>query len=231
VHAVFLQLLACKEPPCDGVEAQSMSLVSWKYSELTHQAAQAQHQFWSLPAVYTPLLARWQQCRSIPCCGAPNFDAKWSSPQTAGDWNISNHSILYTFKLHARRIGLFTACPDVLNPLSVMNSTVTKIQLKTWIHFPTSNTLKASQPLSLNHRHLLCRGWKYTPAPVLRWVITLLRHGYSTLRFALRGTYKTIPSTDLWCVKSSNISSVGWRWMVWRRTMTTYWKKKRPLCV
>jgi len=22
VHAVFLQLLACKEPPCDGVEAQ-----------------------------------------------------------------------------------------------------------------------------------------------------------------------------------------------------------------
>jgi len=26
-HAVFLQLLACKEPPCDGVEAQSISQV------------------------------------------------------------------------------------------------------------------------------------------------------------------------------------------------------------
>jgi len=27
-HAMFLQLLACKEPPCDGVEAQEISQVS-----------------------------------------------------------------------------------------------------------------------------------------------------------------------------------------------------------
>jgi len=27
-HAAFLQLLACKEPPCDGVEAQYISQVS-----------------------------------------------------------------------------------------------------------------------------------------------------------------------------------------------------------
>jgi len=26
-HAVFLQLLACKEPPCDGVDVQSISHV------------------------------------------------------------------------------------------------------------------------------------------------------------------------------------------------------------
>jgi len=34
-HAAFLQLLVCKEPPCDGVEAQWISQVSWKYRELT----------------------------------------------------------------------------------------------------------------------------------------------------------------------------------------------------
>jgi len=35
VHAALLQLTACKEPPCDGVEAQWISPVSWKYRELT----------------------------------------------------------------------------------------------------------------------------------------------------------------------------------------------------
>jgi hypothetical protein len=44
VHAAFLQPVACKKSPGDGVEAQSISQVSWKYHELTHQAAQAQHQ-------------------------------------------------------------------------------------------------------------------------------------------------------------------------------------------
>jgi hypothetical protein len=51
--------------------------------------------------------------------------------------------------------------PDALNPLSVVNSTLTKIQSKTGTHFRTSNTLKTSQTRSLNHRHL-CRGRTYT---------------------------------------------------------------------
>jgi len=34
-HAAFLQLLACKEPPCDGFEARWISQVSWKYHVLT----------------------------------------------------------------------------------------------------------------------------------------------------------------------------------------------------
>ena len=34
-HAAFLQLLACKEPPRDSVEAQFISQVSGKYHELT----------------------------------------------------------------------------------------------------------------------------------------------------------------------------------------------------
>jgi hypothetical protein len=55
-HAVFLQLLACKEPPCDGVEAQGISHVSCTYRELTHQATQAQNQLSSSSTVYTPLL-------------------------------------------------------------------------------------------------------------------------------------------------------------------------------
>jgi len=33
-HAAFLQLLACKEPPCDGVEAHYISQVRWKYCDL-----------------------------------------------------------------------------------------------------------------------------------------------------------------------------------------------------
>jgi len=50
-----------------------------------------------------------------------------------------------------------------------------------------------------------------------------------TLRGTLRWTYKTIPTTRLWRMKSTNISSVGSRSRVWRCTMTKYWKKKTPL--
>jgi len=84
-----------------------------------------------------------------------------------------------------------------------------RILSKTWTCFSTSNTLKTSWTGSLNHRHLLCRGWKHTPAPVLRWVITLPSHGNATLRVHLRRTYKTIPTTRLPRVKSTNITSVG----------------------
>jgi len=77
VHAEFLQLLAFKEPPCDGIAAQ---LVSWKYCELTHEAAQAQHQLSSLYTVYTPLLTcRWQ-CQRRPLSVALNFHVERSSP-------------------------------------------------------------------------------------------------------------------------------------------------------
>jgi len=41
MHAAFLQLLACKKPVCDGVEAQRISQVSWQYRELTHQPTRA----------------------------------------------------------------------------------------------------------------------------------------------------------------------------------------------
>jgi len=34
-HAAFLQLLVCKEPPCDCVEAEWISEVSWKYRKHT----------------------------------------------------------------------------------------------------------------------------------------------------------------------------------------------------
>ena len=116
---------------------------------------------------------------------APNFHAERRSPQTAGDLNISNFTILDTFKLRARTIRLFAARPDALNPLSVVNSTLTMIQLKSWMHFPTSNTLKTSQNRSLNHCDLLCHGKRYTPAPALRRLITLLSLGNATLRVSL----------------------------------------------
>jgi hypothetical protein len=100
-HAAFLQLLACREPPCDGVEAQK---VSQKYRELTHEAAQAKHQRSSLTTVYTPLLACRRQCQRTPLSVTPNDDAERSSPQTAGDINLSHYTILNTFKWYARRI-------------------------------------------------------------------------------------------------------------------------------
>jgi len=123
------------------------------------------------------------------------------------------------------------ARPDALNLLSVVCSTLAKIQSKCWTHFPTLNTLKTSQTGSLNHRHLLRPARKHTIGPVLCWVITLLSHGNVMLRVALRQTYKAIPNTRLPCLKCTNISSVGSRRSAWRRTMTMCWKKNRPLCV
>jgi len=59
----------------------------------------------------------------------------------------------------------------------------------------------------------------------------LLSDGNGTLPVALRRTYRTIPTTHLVCVKSTNISSVGTRSRVWWRTRTTCWRKKTLLCV
>jgi len=143
-----------------------------------------------------------RQCQRRPLPVAPNFHAERSSPQTAGDLNISNYTIQNTFKLRARRIWLFAARPDALNPLSVVNSMLTKIQLKPWTRFPTSNTFKTLQTQRLNHRHLLCHGRKYTQAPALRISITFLSHRNAMLRVDVSQTYKTIPTTCLPRVRS-----------------------------
>jgi len=121
--------------------------------------------------------------------------------------------------------------PNVLNPLSVMYSTLTKMLSMTWMRFPTSNTLKTSQTWSLNYYHLLCQRWKHTRPPGLCCAFTLQFQGNATPRVALRRTYKTISTTRLRQMKSSNIRSVGSRWRAWRCTMTTCWMKKTPLCV
>jgi len=136
-----------------------------------------------------------------------------------------------TFKLHASGIWLFAAHPDALNLLSLVNSTLTKIQSKSWKCFPTSNTFRTSQTRSLNRNHLLCPRWTHTPAPAPRWLNKLLSHGNSTLRVALTQTDRTIPTTRLRHVKSRNIYSVGSSTRVWRRTMTMCWRERTPLCV
>jgi len=130
-----------------------------------------------------------------------------------------------------QRIWLFAVCPSWLNPLSVMNSMVTKIQSKTWTRFPTMNTFNIAQTQIFNHCHLCCCQQKYTPPSTLRWATTLLSHGNTTLRVALRQTYRTIPTTRLRRVKSINISSVGSRKRVWRRTMTSCWRNNTPLSI
>jgi hypothetical protein len=49
VYAAFLQLLVCKEPPHDGVEAEkSFKLAHSIVSSCPQQTAQAQHQLLSL---------------------------------------------------------------------------------------------------------------------------------------------------------------------------------------
>jgi len=47
----------------------------------------------------------------------------------------------------------------------------------------------------------------------------------------LRCTYKTIPTTCLRPVKSTNLSSVGSRRSAYRRTMTICWSKNTALCI
>jgi len=103
MQVAFLQLLACKEPPCDGV-SQKTSQVSGKYRELTHWAAQALLQLWSHSAVCTALLVCHQQCQRTPLSVPPDFHAERSSPQSAGDLNTLNYIVLNTLKLRARRI-------------------------------------------------------------------------------------------------------------------------------
>jgi len=165
------------------------------YREITYKAAQALHQLSSFCTQNTPLLACRRQCQRRPISVDSNFHAERSSPQTTGDLNISNYTILNTFKLHARRIWLFAVFPNALNTLSITNSTLTMIQSRTWTLFPTSNMVEPSQTWSLNHRHLLCRGQKHSPAPAVRWLITLLSHGNATLRVALGRNCRTIHTT------------------------------------
>ena len=108
---------------------------------------------------------------------------------------------------------------------------LTKIEIKTWTHFLTSNTLKASQARSLSYRHLHGRRRMTTSAPKLRWGIALLSHRNVTLRVALKWIYKTIPTTHLRSVKSINISRVRSRRKTWRHTLTMCWRRKTPLFV
>jgi len=200
-------------------------------SELTHQAAQAQHQLLSISTVYiSPLTCRWQ-CLKRPLVLAPNFHAARCSPQAAGNLNISNYTILDTFKLHARRIWVFTVRPDVFHLLSVVNSSITKFLSKAWTWFSTSNRLKTLHTRSLNHRHLLGCRRNASPAPALSWVITLVRYGNIMLWIAWGRTYNTIPTTCSRSVNNTNIAIVGSRRRVWIRTMIKFWRKKTPLCV
>jgi len=152
---------------------------------------------------------------------------------TSDSWrhNISNYTILNTFKLHARINSLFTACPHAVKLLSVMDSTLTRILTKTWTRFPISNSFETSQTRSLNQRHLLCRRRNHTLARALRWAMTLPSHSNAMLRVALRRTYKTIPTTRLRRVMSTTISSVGsWR-RAWIPTGMMCWRKKTLLRV
>ena len=135
------------------------------------------------------------------------------------------------FKVHARRIWLFTARPDVLNPLSVVNSKERKIQSKTWTCFATSNTFKTSRTRSLNPCHLLCSVQEHTPTEALCWAITSLSYHNVTPTVASWPTNKTIPNTCLRPVKTKNISSVGSRRWACRCTITTCSRKNTPLCV
>jgi hypothetical protein len=88
------------------------------------QCAHTQLQLSLIGIVSTPLLSRRRQCQRRPVSVAPDFHAESSSPQTAGDPNISNYTTLNTFELHPRTIGRFAGRPDPLNLLCIVNSTL-----------------------------------------------------------------------------------------------------------
>jgi len=124
---------------------KSLKLAEIIMSLHPHQAAQAHQQFLSFSTVYTALVVCGRQCQRRTHSIAPKFHAERSTPHTAGNLHISNYTILNTIKLQAKRIGLFAESPDWWNPLRVMNSMLTKIQLMTSMCFPTSNMLKTLQ--------------------------------------------------------------------------------------
>jgi len=194
-----------------------------------HQAAQAQHQLSSHSAVYTARLVCRRQCQRRFLAIAPSPHPKRCLPLTAGDFNISNVTILNTFKLHARRNCLFAERPDTLNLPSVMSSTLGKMQSSHGTHFPTSNRFKSRQARNLNHLHLLWPGPNHTPPLSLRCVIASQCNLTATLRVALRQTYNRIPTDYVWRMKKTNIRSVESRRRVWWRTMATCWRQKTPL--
>jgi len=105
------------------------------------------------------------------------------------------------------------------------------IQSKTWMGIPTSNSLKPSQTLVLNHGHLLCLWWNQTLPPALCWEISLLSQWNAILRVVLRWTYKLIPATHSQHVKSTNIPSMRCRRRAWKCIITRCWRKWTPTCV
>lgn len=177
------------------------------------QTAQAQHQHLSQSIVNTPLHLSHPRCLWWPLLVVPNVYVERCSTQTAVDWTISNYSILNTLMFHTRRVLLFAAWPDPWNPLSIMNSMLWKSTSKTWMHFPTSNTLQTSQPKCHIHHQLLGDGRKPAPALVLHCAFNTPRYADATLTVALTHSNKIIPTTHLRCVKSTNISNVESRWL------------------
>jgi hypothetical protein len=155
------------------------------YRKPTHQATHAQHEHSSLSDVYTLFLSGRRQCQRRPLSVAPNFHAERSSPPIAGYLNISTCTMLNTLKLSAKRILLFAVRPNVLNLLSIVNSMLTMIQVKTWTHFPTPNTMNKSQTRGIKDRHFPCRGRTQTPAQALHLSISLLSNRISMLSVSL----------------------------------------------
>ena len=116
---------------------------------------------------------------------------------TSDIWPLNLIKITHPEHLPVARQKNLIHCsvPLCVKSFSVLNSTLAKIQLKTCMHFPISNTLKSSQIQSLNHCHILCSGWKHVLVRTLHCGITLLSHWNATFRVALRQAYKTIPTT------------------------------------
>jgi hypothetical protein len=137
---------------------KSLKLAEFVVSLYPHQAAQAQHQLLTPSTVYTLLLTCYGECQRRPLSVARSFHVKRSSPQTAGGSNLTSNTIRNPFMMHSRSQSLFPVRPDMLNPLSIVNSTLRNIQSQTSTHFPSLNTLELSQTFSLNNPHLLCHG-------------------------------------------------------------------------
>lgn len=144
--------------------------------------------------------------------------------------NIANSTILNMVLFHIERIWQFTKCLKVLNPLSVMNSILTNIQLKTGIGFPTSDIAKTWCTRNLNCCNLQYRSLKHSLALVHCRATTLLSPQNMTLMVALWQTCKTISTSQLAHMKSTNISSVESRRSVSEYNMTTCWTKKPLYC-
>jgi hypothetical protein len=201
--------------------------VSWD----PHQTAQAQHQLPSLSTVNTTLLPCGRECLRRAHSVALNFRAERSLPQTAGDLNISNYTILNTIQVACQKNLTDHSAPQRVEPAQHHESNAIKGSVQDWNPFPyleqVGNILDSK---SLPPPPPLPRMAIYPSVDALLSEYIAEPWECNAKGF-LRMNLECNPYNQTATCKTYQFTLCGIKIRAWWRTMTTCWKKKTPLCV